>query len=154
VDLAGPLKATGRLPAAYLWGTGCEGGRGWDIFGRLVGADGVPVGNDLRISGPGAVSAEWLPAVAWDGADDQYLVVWMDLRAEYTRYWDIWARRLDSAGVPVALGFRVSGAGATADERNPAVAWNSNDDQFLVVREDWRNSASRKMDIWGRRVQG
>jgi len=128
-----------------------EGTRGWDIYGRLVGADGRPVGGDFRISGNNATNSELSPAVAYNPKANQYLVVWQDGR-DATRDWDVYGRRVSADGKPVGGDFRVSGSEATSDERRPAVAYNSVANQYLVVWQDGRSYATRGYDIFGRRV--
>ena len=48
--------------------------------------------------------------------------------------------------------FRISGDPATAFDTEPAVAWNPDQDEYLVVWEDYRNEAGSGSDIYGRRV--
>jgi len=50
----------------------------------------------------------------------------------------------------VGSDFRVTGARATADEDEAAVAWNKEASQYLVVWGDARNEATRGKDIYGR----
>lgn len=128
------------------------GSRGLDIYGRLVGPDGVPAGPDFRISGPGATSDEKTPAVSWDGASAEYLVVWDDNRDFWLRGGDIYGRRVTAAGVPTGPDFRISGAGATSADEAPALAWNQTAAEFLVVWQDDRNAGDSSWDIYGRRV--
>ena len=130
----------------------------WDVYGRRVGAGvgagGVLVGEDFRISGAGATSSEFDPAVAWNATADQYLVVWNDYRNTGAgRGADIYGRRLAASGAAVGGDFRVCGGSATAGEYEPAVAWNAIAQQYLVVWNDYRNTgAARGSDIYGKRV--
>jgi len=128
--------------------------RGCDVYGRRVSAAGSVVGVEFRVSSGGAVGDEVLPAVAWNGTDNQYLVVWMDSRREATRGWDIYGRRLRADGGALGRDFRVTGRGATEDDAWPTVAWNGSNNQYLVVWGDSRNASSRGSDIYGRRVSG
>jgi len=48
--------------------------------------------------------------------------------------------------------FRVSSRSAVFDERSPALAWNTEDAEYLAVWEDGRNEATRGTDIYGRRI--
>jgi hypothetical protein len=121
--------------------------RGTDIYGRRVGANGKPIGDDFRISGLKATADERRPAVAWNQTSQQYLVVWEDGRNETARGVDIYGRYMETAGKPAGRDFRISGPSAVSEEIAPAVAWNEADNEFLVVWEDWRNSATRSTDI-------
>jgi len=129
-----------------------EATRGTDIYGRLVSATGSPVGNDFRISGRKATSAEDQPAVSYNPNDGEYLVVWVDGRNFATRSTDIYGRRLSAAGTHLGRDFRVSGHNAIALIRRVAVAYNSGAGEYLVVWHDWRSDATRGIDIYGRRV--
>jgi len=50
-----------------------------DIYGRLVGAEGVPTGPDFRVPKSGG-HEDLSPAVAWNGSEDDFPVVWSDSR--------------------------------------------------------------------------
>jgi hypothetical protein len=52
-----------------VWSDGRDAGtKGSEVYARMVGADGKPVGGEKLISGPGAVSDDRCPAVAWGAA--------------------------------------------------------------------------------------
>jgi len=126
-----------------------SGTRGWEIYGRRVGADGRPVGAEIRISRAAGKTDETMPAVAWSASANQYLVVWQDFR---NGRWDIYGQRLGGDGTHLGGNFRISGPGATGHEQHPAVAWNHAWGQYLVVWDDDRLLYSRHTDIYGRRV--
>ena len=128
--------------------------RGWDIYGRRVGANGKPVGWDVRISGKDATDWEAAPDVAYNSTANEYLVAWRDGRTFTTRGWDIYGRRVGFDGKPVGGDFRISGYPATNDEDNPAVAYNPANNRYLVVWADKRDEPTRGWDIYGRRVAG
>jgi hypothetical protein len=123
-----------------------------DIYGRRVSAGGLALGGDFKISGPGATSDEWAPAVVWNGTANEYLVVWQDARSSGTRGWDIYGQRLSASGAPVGPNFRISALGATLDDTTPALAWNGTTNEYLVVWEDSRSVSTRGVDAYGRRV--
>ena len=123
--------------------------RGIDIYGRLVGADGVPIGSDLRISGLLSQN-EMSPALAWNATENEYLVVWADTRNWLTRGNDIYGRRVGSDGARLGPDFRITGNGGTGEEGRPAVVWNGTG--YLVAWEDGRREATRGTDIYGRLV--
>jgi len=126
--------------------------RGTEIYGQRVAADGSRVGPDFRISGPAATADEFAPAVAYNSTSNQYLVVWGDDRNYATGDWDIYGQRVAANGDLVGTNRRLSGKSASSQEKNPAVAYNSTRNQYLVVWEDFRNQATREWDIYGQRV--
>ncbi|MCU0281466.1 MAG: hypothetical protein MUE66_06500, partial [Acidimicrobiia bacterium] len=126
---------------------------GWDIFGRRVAADGTRPAGDVRVSAR-APLGEYTPDVAFDPGSGQYLVVWEDWRDYGARTGDTFARRLDADGARVGGDFRVCAAAADENEDDPAVAYGSALDEFLVVWSDWRWDDSRGQEVLGRRVAG
>ncbi|MBM3695265.1 MAG: hypothetical protein FJW79_04955 [Actinobacteria bacterium] len=123
---------------------------GIDIFGRLVNDDGKPQGADFRVSGGVSNTNERHPAVAWNQADNQFLVVWADDREETKYGVKIWGRLLAGDGTPLGPNFRI-GSGVS-NQSYPAVAWNKKLNQYLVVWQDHRNFAQHGADIYGRRL--
>ncbi len=115
----------------------------FEIFGQLLNAaTGAEVGtNDFRISDMGGTgNSEWgvfeLPRVAYNSTDNQYLVVWSgrDGAPEF----EIYGQRLAATGAEVGTNdFRISDMGGTGDSDygayRPFVAYNSTDNQYLVV---------------------
>jgi len=151
-----PAVAHNRVNNQYLvvWQDGRNTAtRGRDIFGQLHAADGTRIGFNFRISGAAATSDEWAPAVAYNPVSNQYLVVWQDGRNTATRGQDIYGRRVKAGGRLAGGDFRISGPAATSDESYPDVAYNPDDNQYLVVWRDGRNTATRQSDIYGRRVK-
>ena len=136
-----------------VWMDGRNHTFGFDVYGRRVGPDGVRLGRDFRINGTGAVTSGG-PVAAWNGSENEYLVVWEDGRNYDTRERDIYGRRVGPDGVRHGGDFRISGGLATAEEETAAVAWNATDDEYLVVWDDHRNLDTRASDIYGRLVRG
>jgi hypothetical protein len=123
-----------------------------DIYGRRADADATRISGDIKMS---AESHDQLtPDVAFDPGSGRYLVVWKDWRKSATRGTDTYGRRIGADGSRASGEFRVSGPGATGHEDDPAVAYGSSLDQFLVVWSDWRWLATKDLDIVGRRVTG
>lgn len=130
-------------------------GRGIEIYGQRVKANGALTGGEKRISGTNATADDQAPAVAWSAGSGQYLVVWQDWRNYGTRFADIYARKVGDNGTPVGGDFRMSGPKALMNEYDPAVAWNATLNQHLVVWTDARSySTGRLLDIFGRLVAG
>ena len=126
--------------------------RGWDIYGQLVGADGVPVAPNFRISSPAATTDQYEPAVVSNPAANEYLVVWEDTRDTGTRGADIYGQRLAADGSRIGGDFRISGVAATANEGEPAVAWSQDTDSYLVVWQDARDAPPCGYGIYGQRL--
>jgi len=81
--------------------------------------------------------------MGFSAAAQEYLVVWQDRRS-YSDY-DVYARRLAAQGD--LLGPEIFISAASSDQRNPAVAWNSHDNQYLLTWDDLRSGLS--YDIYG-----
>jgi hypothetical protein len=120
--------------------------RGHDVYGRRVSASGATVGGDFLISGPGADEDDDGPAVAYSPVANQFLVVWSDRRDLYTRNSDIYGRRVRAFGSVAKTDFRISNAAALDGEGSPTIAYNSDDDQFLVA---WMDKRRGLFDIFG-----
>jgi hypothetical protein len=117
-----------------------------EIFGQRVdAATGLELGPDFRIShmGPdGSTSfTAFSPAVAYNSAANEYLVVWWgdDLTATLVdNEFEIFGQRLAGAtGLPLGGRFRISDMGPDGDyhygAQSPAVAYGSLASQYLVV---------------------
>jgi hypothetical protein len=113
----------------------------WDIWGQLVDAEGV-----IR-SAPRKIAIDQddyqYPAVAYDGTQNRYLVVWQNSTNP-----GIYGQVLDADGA--ALGpVSIITSGAKTRSR-PDVAYNPAKDEYLVV---WQVAeAAGNHDIWGRRM--
>ena len=92
-----------------------------------------------------AGNSQEAPAVAYNSRDKQYLVVWQDFRHGN---WDIYGQLVSAAGDPLGSNFAISDI--LKDQRLPAVAYNSQDNVYLVV---WQDNRDGDWDIYGRRVQ-
>jgi len=127
--------------------------RGRDIYGQLVAGDGSKVGYNFRISGAAALDGETMPAAAFNPATGGYMVVWADLRKRETRGVDIYGQMISPDGSRDGYNFRVSVDAATGDESQPALAFNSVSDQFLVVWSDSRGPGFSESEVYGRRIK-
>ncbi|MBN2113587.1 MAG: hypothetical protein JW785_05605 [Acidimicrobiia bacterium] len=116
-----------------------------------LGAASLP-GDNRRLSGTAAVGDENFPAIAYNSAAEEYLVVWEDDRMAAARGSDIYGRRLDRIGRPLGEDFRICGPSAWADDKDPSVAYNSTANEYLVVWSDRRSYSTRGFDIYARRV--
>jgi hypothetical protein len=140
-----------------------------EIFGQRLSATGAELGsNDFRISdmGPnGDTNFEaFTPAVAWNSTNNEYLVVWEgndNIAPLADTEFEIFGQRLDASnGAPLGSNdFRISDMGTNGDSAftalNPAVAYNSTNNEYLVVWEgedDTPPLADGEFEIFGQRL--
>jgi hypothetical protein len=150
-----------------VWqGSATEGGLGRDIFGeRIDAATGALIGSEIRISHlnlNGASGYAFVPAVAYNGANNEYLVVWQaqDTPApEVTNGYEIFGQRLN-AGTGALVGandFRISDMRPDGDilfaAAVPAVAYNRANNEYLVV---WNgdDTTAFESEVYGQRLAG
>ena len=131
----------------------------FEVFGQRLDATGNPVGtNDFRISGMTYDADD--PAVAYNSRDNEYLVVWEGDDSYYGDEWEIFGQRLDASGTEIGTyDFRISDMGPDEnmnyDAYNPAVAYNSRDNEYLVVWYGDDNIAplvAGEFEIFGQRL--
>ena len=143
-----------------------------EIFGQRVNAaTGAEVGaNDFRISSMGpdgnANYDAANPSVAYNSVQNEYLVVWQgddDTGALVDQEFEIFGQRLDAVtGAEVGTDdFRISSLGldgnASFDATDPSVAYNSTDDEYLVVYGGDTNAAplvDNEFEIFHMRLRG
>ncbi len=135
----------------------------FEIYGqRIDAATLAEVGaNDFRISvmGPDGSTAygAFTPAVVWNGIDNEYLVVWRgdDNTAPLVdNEMEVHGRRIDGAtGALLGVQFRISDMGPNGDltfgAAEPAVAWDSTLNRYLVVWRGDDSVAPDEIEIWG-----
>ncbi len=125
-----------------------------EIFGQLISATSLEEGSDFRISdmGPDGDTnfGALRPAVAYNSQDNNYLVVWQG--TDNTGSLDpseieIFGQLIDATGVEMLSNdFRISDMGPDGDPSydgyRPAVAYNSQDNNYLVVWQGSDNTGS------------
>ena len=142
----------------------------YEIFGQRVdGATGAEIGGDFRISdmGPDGNAAfdAYFPAIAYNSTEDEYLVVWWgddNIAPLVDGEYEIYGQRVDGAtGAEIGSDFRLSDVGPDADPGyvawDPAVAYNSTEDEYLVVwwgDDDTAPLVLGEYEIFGQRVDG
>ncbi|MBN2114842.1 MAG: hypothetical protein JW785_12035 [Acidimicrobiia bacterium] len=124
---------------------------GYDIYGRRIAADGTLLGTGIRItSDPGTDAADSTPAVAYNGATHQYLVVWA-----YERDWEwvgvfIHGQLVNADGSLQGADFLVGAWDTGWYENSPAVAYDSVANQYLVAWQARDESAPYGCyQVWG-----
>src|SRR5262249_50875125 len=88
------------------------------------------IGRDYRIS-DGATIESLSPAIAYNSADNEYLVVWDDFRNMGATSTDIFGQRIAASGDLIGGNFTINhDSGAQFD---PALAYNRIDNNYLVA---------------------
>jgi hypothetical protein len=136
----------------------------FEIFGQRVdAATGVPIGSNFRISDMGgtgnAAYDAFEPAIAYNSQDNEYLVVWSgddDTGSLVDEEFEIYGQRLNATGGGLGTNdFRISDMGPNGntayDASRPAVAYNSTDNQYLVV---WfgDDNINEEFEIYGQQL--
>jgi hypothetical protein len=121
-----------------VWGDTRAGGA--DVWAQRLGAAGAVTGAAFAVIDTAV--AEVAPSVACDVASHEFLVTWWALN-QSTDY-DVWARRVPAEGLPSVPSFPVSGAMEVQTRAD--LVQNTNNTQFLVFWQDFRNGS---YDIFG-----
>ena len=105
------------------------------VHARLVSADGTPLGADLVLSTDAVakgLGSFWTmgAAVAYSSASKEFLVAWM---GHYTTSNDIFYNRVSAAGAVLQAVPTLATAGSGDWERDPAVAYNPDLNEFYVA---------------------
>ncbi|MEZ4651351.1 MAG: T9SS type A sorting domain-containing protein [Candidatus Eisenbacteria bacterium] len=141
----------------------------FEIYGqRIAGGTGAAVGtNDFRLSdmGPNGIAdySAVLPAAAWNSVQNEFLVVWAgedNAGVLVAGEFEIYGQRLTNTGAEVGTNdFRISTAGNDGDDTydafNPAIAYNSTADEYLVVwdgEDIGAQLAPGEKEIFGQRL--
>jgi len=145
VDNWGSTAAYSSPHDEYLVAWTNQRAMGSDIYARRVGGDGSIRSWFAVVGAPGESYAR--PAVAYSPVQDRYLVAY-----EHTvgpGNVDIWATLVNWSGAWMSAPFTVTQQ--VERQQNPAVAYNRQDDEFLVVYEnEWAGGLS---DIAAQRVR-
>ena len=117
------------------------------VFVQVFDGAGNPIGAENPINdnatAPISVSDNTPPSVAYDGANDQYLVTWTN-SADTT----VWAQRVDANGSELGGDIQVSETTFTDIETTP-VAFNPRNEEFLVV---WKGTPAAGQHVYGQRI--
>jgi hypothetical protein len=120
-----------------------------EIYAQPVAADGsLPSGAVLVCCGDALNQAT--PTLAYNATSFQYLFAWLDDRNFATTGSDVFARRVNESGAGVGTGFALTIA--ADNQGQPAAAYNSRVNQWLVAWSDFRQTAVSDCDIFGQRV--
>jgi hypothetical protein len=135
----------------------------FEIWGQVLEANGTEVGGDFRISTTGANTSQTRAAlrpaaVTYNDSAGQYFVVWSGNpnTAQNFNHYDIYGQIVSNSGALVSGNVPVSQVGTNAPfDRSaffPDVAYNSIDNEYVVVwfANDLPNS--NEYEIWGQRM--
>jgi len=129
-----------------------ESGSFTNIWGQLVNANGTlySTASDVNFVISNATNNQGNPSAAYDPVNQRFLVVWSDHRGGT---YDIYGQLVNAAGTlystAASTNFVISNA--TYDQYLPSVAFDTANQRFLVVWQDYRiNSIST--DIYGQLV--
>ena len=135
-----PNSNTGVVVYEYA-----DGGPDIRIYSQLVNADGSTSGAAVAIDDNPGGQDSYNPALAYNGVDHEYLAVWNSFSDE-----DIFGRIIDAGGTLPGSRITIFSDTSTAAQVEPRAAYDSADNNFLVVWEDDRNAATENNDIYGR----
>ena len=122
-----------------------QGPHTMDIYARRVNMDGS-LGTWFSVFSA-AGENHTLPAVAYNEVRDEYLVAW---NYPYDGSWDVFGSLISWNGSSIGAPFLISGG--SGSQAYPDVAFNPNDDEYLVVYGNhW---AAGLRDIAAQRVDG
>jgi len=142
----------------------------YEIYGQRISDAGAEIGGDLRLSDMGATDGSASfdadnPRVSYNATDNVYLVVWEGdddtaplVDDEYEVFFQVVA---GATGAEVGPDERISDMGTDGDTASevlyPDAAWNSTDNEFLVVwygDEDVAPLVDDEYEIFGQRLDG
>jgi len=142
----------------------------FEIYGQRISVAGAEIGGDLRLSDMGAADGSVSfeaedPSVSYNATDNVYLVVWHgddDTAPQVDNETEVFFQVVAGAtGAEVGPDERISDMGTDGDVASsvfyPDAAWNSTDNEFLVVwsgDEDVAPLVNGENEIFGQRLDG
>ena len=121
------------------------------IYARRVDSKGVALGGAIQVAHYSTYPS-LQPDIAYSPVQDKYLVVYyQDSKPSLPPNVDynIIGQPINGDGTKTETGFLIGGN--TNNQRHPAVAYNADDDEFLVVWDEEQGEGGWK-DIWAQRI--
>jgi hypothetical protein len=120
----------------------------------------APAGSDFRISNAGVDGeSERIslgPDVAFNSTDDEYLVIWNGDGLSSDQEFEISGQLVSTSGAELGADFRITNAGIDGTTRGgtqgPSLAYNSSDNEYLVVWQETGSPSEYKREIFGQRL--
>ncbi len=136
-----------------------------EVFGQLIAADANEIGSNFKIGNQGpatntAFDAEQ-PSLSYNSQENNYLVVWQgddNVDGLANDEFEIYGQRIGASGGKVGSDFKISDMGPDGNElfdaTNPAIAYNSIENDYLVVwqGDDDNESVNNAFEIYGQRL--
>jgi hypothetical protein len=121
----------------------------YDVYGQRLANEGAKLGNPITITTTTNEKTRWA-RVAYNNIDEEYLLLWDDhvSPADYNAF----AQRVSGQGN--LLGSKILLAQSPAYQQSARAAYNSVNNEYLVVWQDGRNSANAFWDIYGQILSG
>ena len=133
----------------------------FEVYGQRLNRAGREIGGDFRISfltdlgkiNTNVVRSASQSQVAWNSTNNEYLVIWSGMgEPEDVVKKEIYGQRLKATGEVLGKNFRISHTsdqGSNFHASAPDVAYNSRDNQYLVL---WSGGFKKETqtEVWGR----
>jgi hypothetical protein len=119
---------------------------GNNVFGQIESQSGNLIGPEISISNASGGTEDARPRIAYSPVRNAFMVVWCDGRNSATTGNDIYGQLISATGT--LIGSVIPIGVASNNQERPGIAYNSTNDQFLVVWNDLRNSSTGS-DIYG-----
>jgi hypothetical protein len=133
----------------------------FEIRGQELTAAGGPDGMNFQISNVepvGALRGAFEPAVACCSAASESLVVWSADGLATDDEFEIFGQRVNAAGAPAGIDFRISSVGIDGDTGrsafDPSITYNPGADEYLVTFTANNLPTAPEFEIFGHRVKG
>lgn len=139
------ILADGAGGAFIAWHDSRNGGANYDIFVQRIDAAGVPLWTANGVAVCTAQFDQANTALVSDGAGG-VIVAWHDLRSGPS--WDIYAQRLNGAGVPQWTANGVALCALAANQLNPVTVTDGASGAVVI----WTDSRNGNDDIFAQRV--
>jgi hypothetical protein len=132
----------------------------FEVYGQRLSSAGKELGSNFRISHTtdlGKVNTSFVRSssqadVAWNSANNEYLVIWRGMgEPEDVVKREIYGQRLKVNGELLGKYFRISHTtdqGINFHANAPAIAYNSRDNQYLVIWSGGFKNESQ-VEVWG-----
>lgn len=137
---------TQRGEYLVVWQNEWDGGTKFNIAGQRVAGDGSLVGGPFNIYGGDNGHS---PDVAYDSQNDAYLVVWVQDELFGP---EVHSARVSATGTPGNYE-TIASSSNLADHSDPAVAYASTEDRYLVVWSEHWQPTPLQYDILGQVVK-